>query len=189
MAAGVTLNTNLRGILGGTILGYVRVTLCGIGPYVPAIAGTGMVADAGIPRLAGPGSAITLTLWGNDQITPDSTFYCVEVLDENEDVIQAGNYQFLTGDSPYDLSTAEQIIDPYGFSLPDLAFRPCTGAIPGEVFVAPGRIVALAYNGVLLREGLSTPNLSYVVTGQDFTTAVLNFNTETEDRIDAICIL
>lgn len=192
MPAGVTLSANLESILGGTAeAGFLRITLCGFGPILPCVAGVGVLADAGVPQTLGPqigSTPVSQLLWGNDSISPASTFYEIAVLDANENVIQAGLYQFANTDGAVDLSRVAPFPGPYGFQLGDLSYQPCTGAVPGSVYVAPGPVVAVAYNGVLMPEGLALPVLSFTV-GLDKKTITTNFATQARDRIDAFCIL
>lgn len=195
MPPGVNLTAKLENIEGTNEPGYLRVTLCGFGPIVPCIRGTGILANAGIPKVVGPqvdlAHPITVPLWGNDAITPADTFYEIAVLDGSQNVIQAGLYQFLNAAGNVDLSNAAQIPGPYGFQLGDLRYQPCTGAVPGSVYVAPGPVVAVAYNGVLMPEGLALPILSFTV-AVDKVTITLNFVTQAGppgDSIDAFCIL
>jgi hypothetical protein len=192
IAPGCTLNANLDTIIGGAATGgYLRVTLCGYGARAPAVPGTCMLADAGVPQLVGPqvGSApLSVVLFGNDVITPANTFYEISVLDSNKDVVQSGNYQF-TGTAIFDLSTVFPILPPYGFPLAMLAYQPCTLGSNNHSFTAPGPVIAPAYNGVLLPEGASSPTLSYTLdsTGTEIT---LNFDIDPSwERIDAFCLV
>ena len=193
-APGVTLTANLASIIGEAEGGgYLRVTLCGYGPMIPVVAGTCVLEDAGVPQYVGPqvGAApVSVTLFGNDVITPgpNVTFYEIAVLDSNKDVIQAGLYQFLNSAGAVNLSTLIPYVGPYGFYLPLLAYQPCTGAVPGTVYVAPGPVIAIAYNGELLPAGQAFPILSYTL-APDQVTATLNFNTEALDQVDALCIV
>lgn len=185
----ITLTANLETILGGTALaGYLRITLCGIGPVVPSVPGVGVISDAGIPRLIGPQGSGPLSqqLYGNDVIVPAGTFYEIAVLDENKNCIQSGQYQF-TGSGTFDLSTAQQIIDPYGFLLDALAYLPCTGTLPGHTFMAAGQVLAVSYNGVLMPINQAAPIFSYTL-GSDGKTITLNFTAQTGERIDAFVI-
>lgn len=192
-APGVTLTANLASIIGETEGGgYLRITLCGSGPVIPVVAGTCVLEDATIPQYVGPqvgSTPIQAILFGNDVITPgpNTTFYEIAVLDSNKDVIQAGLYQFLNSAGAVDLSSATPYIGPYGFYLPLLAYLACSGAFPGTVYVAPGPVIAIAYNGELLPRGLAFPILSYTL-APDQVTATLNFNTEAGDQVDALCI-
>jgi hypothetical protein len=57
----------------------------------------------------------------------------------------------------------------------------CAGAVPGRIYTAPGSpVVAVTYNGVLLRRGID-----YTLA---VTTIMLNFSTETGDAINALCV-
>jgi hypothetical protein len=188
------LQANLGSITGDPVGGYLRITLCGFGPVVPfwKPGPAGMLANAGVPQTYGPqvgSTPLLVTLWTNTSITPDGTFYEIAVEDASRNVIQCGNYQFSTSGVTVDLSTAVQIVSPYGFPLSSLKFAPCTGTIPGiigTVYTAPGSpVLAVAYNGIFLRGGQSLPTLSYTVVGTSIT---LNFATQAGDRIDAFCI-
>lgn len=99
----VTLTANLQSILTTSESGYLRITLCGFGAAIPTIPGTGVIANAGIPQIVGPGPSISQELYGNDVIQPTGTFYEVAILDTDENVIQANNYT-LTGSGTVDIS-------------------------------------------------------------------------------------
>jgi hypothetical protein len=166
---------------------WVRIALCNYGPTLPCIPGTANIGKVSswFVDVPYPGAQITVKLWGNDQITPAGTYYQISVLDTNRNVVQSGIYQF-TGMATIDLSSAPQITPPQPAGLAQLVFQACTGAVPGTNYTAPGQIVAVAYNGVLLEPGLSAPELSYTVTGS---TIALNFSTQAGDRIYALCIV
>jgi hypothetical protein len=112
MATNITLEVSLESILGGASLqGYVDVVLCNFGTVPPAVAGVGMLADAGIPQLEGPASSFTFNLYGNDQITPSGSFYAITIYDENKQPVQTGNY-ILTGTATLQLSNLTPIVEP-----------------------------------------------------------------------------
>ena len=189
LTAQITLSAKMSSVLGVGEDGYLRITLCGFGQIMPSVPGTAMLADAGVPQTVGPGgssSPLTQLIWGNDVISHANTFYEIAVLDSARNVIQCGNYQF-TGSGTIDLSTATQIVTPYGFITTGLRYVHCTGAIPGSVYTAPGPVVAVSYNGILMIPDLPPPNLSYSVSGNVIT---LNFSTQAGDRgIDAFCVV
>ena len=190
----ITLTANLESILAGAETGgYLRITLCGSGPIIPAVPGTSVLADALIPQILGPqvgSTPLSIELYGNDVIVPgpDVTFYEVAVLDKDKNVIQAGNYRF-DGTETIDLSEAVQIVAPYGFWLGFLKVVACTGAVPGTHYQVPAPallIVAVLYNGVIL-----DPTDYSVAPGT--TNITLNFATEigpdgTPDKINALCV-
>jgi hypothetical protein len=188
----ITLTANLETIAGGGLqAGYIRVTLCGYGPITPAVPGAGLLADSGVPQFVGPqtaaGTPLQVQLYGNDVITPANTFYEIAVLDANKNVIQANNYQF-SGSGSFDLSSLAPIVPPYGFPIGNLVYEPCTSNSAVQ-WVAPGPVMAVSYNGILLPEGLSFPINSYTLAA-DNVTINLNFATEPPgDRIDAFCVL
>lgn len=183
---GYTLTANLETILAGaSTAGYLRVTLCGYGPQLPSVPGTCMLADAGVPQMIGPqvgSTPLSVVLFGNDVIVPDSTFYEVAVLDANKDVVQSANY-LLTGTGG-DLSTITPTLPPYGFPIGDLAYQPCTGS--GSAYVAPAPILAVSYNGILMPQGVAAPILSW--TPGPGNAINLNFSADPLDRIDAFVI-
>lgn len=181
----ITLTANLDSILAAAAnAGYLRITLCGYGPQVPAVPGTCVLADAGVPQMVGPqnGSPLSIALFGNDVIQPPNTFYEIAVLDANQDVIQCGMYQF-TGSGSFDLSQAQQILPPFnlGFAISTLVYARCTQVgLGGSVYTAPGVPVAIAYNGVLMGSEF------YTISGDTIT--LNGWSTEVGDRIDAFCI-
>lgn len=164
----------------------LRITLCAFGPVLPLITGTAMIAKTGPFAVYSTGGIITTLLWGNDQITPDGTYYTIEVLDGQDNVVQIGAY-VLTGTGTQDLSNLVQVIPPYGFPIGDLAYLPCSVSTPGSVYVSPGPVVAVAYNGALMPQA-ALSGLSYTL-GTDKVTITLNFTADALDRIDALCIL
>lgn len=174
--------------------GYLRVTLCGFGFVIPRILGVGVLANAGVPQTIGPQVGTTplqMPLWGNDSITPAETFYEVAVLDENRNVIQAGNYILnnIPGGGYWDLSVLEPIIPPYGFGLGALAYIACGATGSPTVWQVPGKLIALAYNGILLPQNVpGPPPLSYLYDPIAHT-ITLNFTPSPGDRIDALAVV
>ena len=183
----ITLTANLESILDAAeVGGYLRVTLCGYGPQPPAVPGTCMLADAGVPQMVGPqlgSTPISIELFGNDVITPSNTFYEISVLDQNQDVIQSAMYQ-LSGSGTFDLSQLPPILPPFnlGFLVLTMRYMMCNAPprVPASVFTAPGPALAVAYNGVLLGSEY------YTIEGSQIN---LTFTTELGDRIDAFCIV
>lgn len=184
---GVTLTAATKTIMGNAALsGYLRITLCGYGPVLPSVPTVCMLANAGVPQWLGPAATFSQVLWGNDVIAPGNTFYEIALLDDDKNVIQAGIYQFTNTAGTVDLSSATQILGPYGISLPSLTPAACSGAVPGSTYTAAGIPVLVFLNGILLPRGESSPTLSYTSTAQTIT---LNFATVAGDRIDALCII
>lgn len=105
---GVTLTVNLQDTSGQPNAGaFLRVTLCQYGQSLPRVIGTAMLAQV-LQRLPLPAGTISLTLWGNYQISPAGTFYEIAVLDKSKNVVQAGMYRFDAAGT-FDLSTLGQI--------------------------------------------------------------------------------
>jgi hypothetical protein len=162
----------------------LRIALCGFGPILPLIGGTAMLAKTGPFAVYSTGSPISIQLWGNDQIAPSNTYYSIEILDGQDNVVQCGAYQFIGGGT-FDLSTTVQIVPPYGFSLGGLGIANCTLTAP-RTYQAPGQVVAAFYNGLLMRPGTG-PGTDYTLSGGG-TIINLNFSTELGDSIYALCI-
>lgn len=175
---------DLSGNAAGTVASpaKLRIALCGYGPVLPEITGTATLDRPGPYFFFDTGSGISTLLWGNDQLTPDGTFYEIAVLDGKDNVVQCGAFRFVGGPLTIDLSSAVQIVPPYGFPIAGLRYLVCSGAVPGTAYVAPGLVVAVAYNGVFLR-----PTIDYTVAGG--TNITLNFTTETGDTVYALCVV
>jgi hypothetical protein len=97
---------------------YVRVALCGFGPFLPRIPGTTFVGQVAswpgdIPYV---GSQITVDLWGNDVITPVGTYYAIAILDASKNVLHCNAYVF-TGSVTADLSTLSPTFPSYNPSV------------------------------------------------------------------------
>jgi hypothetical protein len=168
---------------------WLRIALCNFGSQLPRVPGAGVIGKVSswfvdVPYYGTPGS---ISLWGNDQITPSGTYYAISILDANKNVVQTNLYVF-TGTATIDLSSADPFNPPNPPGLPSLELAACSGAVPGTVYVAPGVIVpgGVFYNGIQLRPGLSLPIVSYVQMGDS--TITLNITTESGDRVDALCI-
>lgn len=161
------------------------IALCNFGPQLPRIAGTTLLAKVGPFFIESIDGTISTKLWGNDVIVPVGTYYTVSVLDGQGNVVQCAAYQ-ITGSGSFDLSNLNPILPPYGTTSPAaLKYLPCTGS--GTAWTAPGMsLVAVAYNGMLLRAGLPPPLLSYTATG---TAITLTFTPDPLDKIDALCVV
>lgn len=107
----ITLTAKLYDLV-GTAAGSVanpaklRIALCGYASQLPVIAGTANLAKPGPYFFYDIGTGISITLWGNDQITPSGTYYEIAVLDGDDDVVQCDAYEFINGPLTIDLSNA-----------------------------------------------------------------------------------
>lgn len=63
-------------------------------------------------------------------------------------------------------------------SFSSLKYLPCTGS--GKLYSAPGPVVAVSYNGILLMRGRGFSESGGIIN--------LNFSTEEGDRIYALCV-
>jgi hypothetical protein len=97
----ITLTINLLDLQGNQIgavgnPAFVEIALAGAGPILPTVAGTGNLAKVGpaSQRLPYEGTALTVTLWGNDVITPAGTYYVISIFDDQLNLLQSGAYVF-----------------------------------------------------------------------------------------------
>lgn len=113
MPGQLTLQAKLDQVTGDSdVLAALRITLCNFGTFIPHIIGTSTVAKGQyLAKQISSSSPASVKLWGNDVITPDTTFYCIEVIDSRGVVIQAGNYR-LTGTGLLDLSNLLPFLSP-----------------------------------------------------------------------------
>jgi hypothetical protein len=156
----ITLTANLQSIIGDAELSgaALMITLCGYGQIIPVVPGQGVLADAGVPQIItqSGSTSISVELFSNFQITPAGTYYEIAVIDENENVIQSGVYQFTaTSAQTIDLSNAVPITGPLGLLVTEAVM----GTYPGESFTTTynalnGALLGLYYRGVLLRPGV-----------------------------------
>jgi hypothetical protein len=149
----ITLTATLQDVSGdaaGTTASpaVLRIALCGFGLVLPCIVGTSNLARVGPEDFYDTGSGIDIKLWGNDVINPLGTYYAITILDGDGNILQCGSYQF-TGTQTIDLSSAPQIVP-----TNSIAYLPTTGDYPGTTYIAPGVVVAVAYDGDLQRPGI-----------------------------------
>jgi hypothetical protein len=122
----ITVTGTLADIFGSALTkGTLVFMLCGYGPFIPRIAGTAFIAQTAPKKKAVDGAgAFSITLWGNDVITPLGTFYTVQLLDDNGNVIQTNAYRF-TGAGTIDLST----VGPFAPYVPPVPPAPSPSAL------------------------------------------------------------
>lgn len=178
----ITLTAKLQDVTGssaGSVASpaVLRIALCGFGLTLPCIVGTSNLAQVGPEDFYDTGTGISTKLWGNDVISPAGTYYAITILDGNGNILQCGMYQF-TGDETIDLSSAPQIV-----AVNTVEYVACAGAFPGTVYVSPGIVIGVAYNGVLQR-----PGIDYNLSGGNKTIA-LTFATFAGDTVYALCSL
>jgi hypothetical protein len=102
----VTVTGNFESLTGaGT--GYVIATLINFGNNVPRVSGTGLIVNPS--SSTGLSSNFSLSLWGNDVITPSNTYYQISFYGTNKLLIAADVYQFTSGGT-YDLSATSPVV-------------------------------------------------------------------------------
>lgn len=172
---------------------WVRVALCGFGSQLPRIPGTALIGKVSswFIDISYPGAQITFDLWGNDQITPSGTFYMIEILDTNRNVVQCNLYQLTGTGGTVDLSSLTPIPPPTPPPPPGYALEyvELTGTYPGTVYTLPAGalLIGLTYNGQWLFPNLTFPPYpSYTLAG---VTVTMNFTTSTGDIIGALAYI
>lgn len=182
----ITLNATLQDISGNPAgspanPAIMRIALAGFGLTLPCIAGTSSLVRVGPKDYLDTGSGAAANLWGNDAISPAGTYYAITLLDGDGNILQCGAYRF-SGTGTINLSSAQQITP-----TNSLAYSPCSGAVPGTVYTAPGVIVTLFKNpaaspsaGTALR-----PGIDYTLSSQG-TVATLTTPTISGDSIYAL---
>jgi hypothetical protein len=95
--------------------GVVEVQLCGYGSQVPRYNGQSLIArlTADEIEIEADGT-FTFTVPGNDQISPDGTYYAVTIMNANRDIAQVNAYRFLADGTSYDLN----LLEPYDPNQP-----------------------------------------------------------------------
>lgn len=159
----------------------LRIALVGYGPVLPCIAATSNIAQVGPWYYYSTGEEISIKLWGNDVITPAGTYYEIAIIDGDGNMVQCGAYQF-TGTQTIDLSSAVQVVPPYGFQVGLLKYAACTGATPGSVFTAPGQVIMAFVMGVPQR-----PTIDYTVGSGNVIT--FNFTVRAGNNVYALCVV
>lgn len=179
---GVVITANLQLILGADAdQCSVTVTLCNFGPYLPRVPGAGFLADAGIPqKTTQSGSTpIVFTVFNNTEIVPAGTFYCIAILDAQDNLVQANDYLFPT-DGSFDLCTLTPIVagSPSLFNE-DLDAQGLGPTFNLSAAVIGGALIGLFYNG-----GFQPPlSPYYTLSGQQIT---LNFTIYPGDSLWAV---
>jgi hypothetical protein len=102
---------DLQGVSIGSVgnPAFVEIALANYGATLPRIAGTAMLGRVGpaTQRIPYEGAPITVTLWGNDVITPAGTYYVFNIFDDQLNILQSAAYVF-AGTIDADLSTLPQ---------------------------------------------------------------------------------
>lgn len=106
VAVTATLNDPSGSALQGN--SFVRFILRNFQGYIPQITGTSIIAETQIDSLPNSNGWVSQQLWGNNNITPDTTFYEVQYWDQGR-ITSRGNYLINGGT---DLTTASQLNTP-----------------------------------------------------------------------------
>lgn len=155
----ITINGTLDDLYGAALAdSSLAVQLVNYGSQAPRIAGTAIIASTAPLAIPCPAGTFSFNVWGNDVITPAGTYYIVQILDDNGNVIQTNAYLF-TGAQTVDLSTV-------------VPYNPNVIVVPGVPVVA-GPLVTLVFNANLVINGLLGTTYDLTLTGN---VAVTTFN-------------
>jgi hypothetical protein len=126
MAPAFTLVGSFRQLTGSDT-GYITISLAGFRPQIPRTS-DGVLADV-FSSTAPAASSFSVTLYGNDSITPGSTYYNISLFDANgKPVIQNVPYYF-SGSGTFDLAT----LTPLTAAPPSIPVPPVT--VPAGEFL------------------------------------------------------
>jgi hypothetical protein len=102
----ITLTGSFESLTGAGV-GYVSLTLVNYGTNVPRLNGAGVLVNTTYQTSAG--SNFSVSLWGNDAITPANTYYQVAYFSAGSGLIATELYQ-LNGSGTYDLSELTPVV-------------------------------------------------------------------------------
>ena len=133
---------DISGVQSGSVASpsILRIALAGFGLTLPCIPGTANIVQPGPEDYLDTGTGlISVPLWGNDVITPSTTYYAITLLDGDGNILQTGAYKF-TGTQTIDLSNAPQIYPtpPVSPSLVPVYTNPvgaATQSIDGSIII------------------------------------------------------
>jgi hypothetical protein len=180
LTPGVTLKGTLQNVAGVNVgsaanPSKVRITLCGWGPTLPCVPGVANMDQPGPIYIRSTDGTFTTPLWGNDAISPAGTFYEVALLDDRDNLVQAGAYQFFQSDGTIDLSDAQQLM----FGAPQLFGEAPRGAYPGTAYTLSYPLYS-GQAGILFNGASFVDPTQYTVQGTSLT---LNFETSATDSL------
>lgn len=165
----ITLTATLMDISGNdvgttSLPSKMRIALVGFGPVLPCVPGTCNIDKPGPFFVPSTNGNINIKLWGNDVIYPQGTWYDIALLDDRNNIVQAGAYQFF-GTETVDLSQAGQIVG----GQPSLYVDNLTSQIPSTSLTLShiptgGILVGFYVNGLWQR-----PTIDYTVSGNTVT--------------------
>lgn len=113
----------------------IVIQLCGYGSQVPRVSGTALLAKTAPIAIDCPAGTFSTKIYGNDVILPGGTYYTIQLLDDNGNVVQVNAYKF-TGSGTVNVST----LTPYTPFVP----APTPAPQPGALYV----VVAFLFNAV-----------------------------------------
>lgn len=174
---GFTLTATLQNIAGAAAgsasnPAKLEIVLCGFGLALPGVGGTSNIAKRKQTLPVTVGTQVSLTLWGNDQITPAGTFYSITVIDGRANEVQTGEY-ILSG-AGGDLS--ELLPRAAGY----LVGAAPNGLLPGYGFALPTPMVGSQASAAFYVGGRLQDKSSYTLSGQGLQT---NFPVQAGDSI------
>ncbi len=122
-----TITGALQDLTGTANVGSVQFELTNFGSNVPRASGTGLLVQINNTATANGSGVFGITLWGNDQITPSSTYYNVKFLSNAGAPVVTLAYQF-TG-AGGDLSTMSPLVTFPAAQVAQIPFSQISGSI------------------------------------------------------------
>lgn len=122
-----TITGTLQDLTGTANVGTVVFELVNFGTNVPRVSGTGILVQINNTAIANGSGVFSITLWGNDQITPSGTYYNVTFLTNAGAPVATLAYQF-TG-AGGDLSTMAPLVTFPAAQVSQIPFSQISGNI------------------------------------------------------------
>jgi hypothetical protein len=180
MTPSVTITGNLQDLTGAANVGSLNFELVNFGTNVPRITGTSILAQISNPVISTAGS-FSITLWGNDVITPSGTYYNVSFFNSSGGLVATIPYLF-TGSGSFDISNLAPLVTTPTTPIPSIGFPNVTGniavsqmnngtgATTSTFWRGDGTWAAPTTSGSVTNVGLSMPSI-FTVTGSPVTTS------------------
>lgn len=135
----IVIQGTLQDIFGDPDSGsLLNVQLCGFGSVLPRVVGTSIIA-AVEQTIDCTNGTFSVEIWGNDVITPGGTYYTLQLIDDEGNVLQTAAYQ-LFGNGTQDISNLVPFVTvalpsyvDLGYSLLEFSVTPIFPPVPAPI--------------------------------------------------------
>jgi hypothetical protein len=159
----VTISFTLTDVSGNPIQGTVVATLVNWSGNVPAVSGTSVMCPTQVTAEANSSGVGTLTLFGNDQLSPNNTLYQIQTFDQYGKPASVGIYSLSSGS--YNLSS----LLPVGTIVPPFypVANPVNTASAGQFLMALNATQSEWTSPSALGVIVATPSSDQTITAYD----------------------